>query len=406
MGGVFGVGLRGNVQRGLAFLTLNWQEGDEIYIFGFSRGAYSARALAGVITAIGGVPRQEYFHEQARIWDIYRLPYTQREQKGIQDELDKMVWRTPDAKFLVKCLAVWDTVGSYGIPAGLGLGALARNWTSWTRGFRDNILHRRIEVGLQALAIDEARRAFPATTWLHDPSQPVEGQTIEQVWFAGAHSNVGGGYGESGLSDMALIWLMARVEFHTGLRFSESYVAKNFWPCAACSLYRSARGWWLSRLLPKRRTLFAKPVSVHVYRDGKRIKIDVAPANEKVHWSVIERLGRESIVDEKVRGKYAPRNLPPKLKARDWREEERSSIEQSDLVATQTRREAELRDLCRQRKNERYHSCALFCDYSREPGQRGSVFRSIGDLFSSKIRRDRRMQRLRAIWDMDDVPGL
>jgi hypothetical protein len=406
MGGVFGVGLRGNVQRGLAFLTLNWQEGDEIYIFGFSRGAYSARALAGVITAIGGVPRQEYFHELARIWDIYRLPYMQREQKKIQDELDEKVWRTPDATFLVKCLAVWDTVGSYGIPAGLGLGALARTWTSWTRGFRDNILHKRIEVGLQALAIDEARRAFPATTWLHDPSQPVDGQTIEQVWFAGAHSNVGGGYGESGLSDMALIWLMARVEFHTGLRFSESYIAKNFWPCAACSLYRSTRGWWLSRLFPKRRILFAKPVSVDVYRDRKRIKIDATPANEKVHWSVIERLGRESIVDEKVRGKYAPRNLPPKLNARPWREEERSSIEKSDLVATQTRREAELRDLCRQRRNKRYHSCALFCDYSREPGQRGSVFRSIGDFFSPKICRDRRMHRLREIWDMEDARGL
>lgn len=406
MGGVFGVGLRGNVQRGLAFLTLNWQEGDEIYIFGFSRGAYSARALAGVITAIGGVPRQEYFHQLARIWDIYRLPYSQREQKRIQDELDEKVWRTPDAKFLVKCLAVWDTVGSYGIPAGLGLGALARTWTSWTKGFRDNILHKRIEVGLQALAIDEARRAFPATTWLHDPSQPVDGQTIEQVWFAGAHSNVGGGYGESGLSDIALIWLMARVEFHTGLRFSESYVAKNFWPCAACSLYRSSRGWWLSRIFPNRRKLFAKPVSVQVYRDRNRVEVLAKPANEKVHWSVIERLGRASIVDEKVRGKYAPRNLPPELKARDWREEERPSIEKSDLVAMQTRREAELRDLCRQRKNERYHSCALFCDYSRKPGQRGSVFRLVGDFFSPKIRRDGRMQKLREIWDMDDARGL
>jgi hypothetical protein len=226
------------------------------------------------------------------------------------------------------------------------------------------------------------------------------------VWFAGAHSNVGGGYGESGLSDMALIWLMARVEFHTGLRFSESYIAKNFWPCAACSLYRSTRGWWLSRLFPNQRRLFAEAVSVQVYWNRRRVNIQAHPANEKVHWSVIERLGRESIVDEKVRGRYAPRNLPPELRARDWREEERSSIERSDYVATQTRREAELRDLCRQRKNERYHSCALFCDYAREPGQPGGVFRSIGDFFSPKMRRDRRMRRLREIWDMEHTRGL
>ena len=61
LGGVFGVGLRDNVKRGLAFLSLNWAPGDEIYIFGFSRGAYSARALAGVIGAINGIPKQEHF---------------------------------------------------------------------------------------------------------------------------------------------------------------------------------------------------------------------------------------------------------------------------------------------------------------------------------------------------------
>jgi hypothetical protein len=405
LGGVFGVGLRSNVQRGLAFLTLNWQEGDEIYIFGFSRGAYSARALAGVITAIGGIPRQEHFHQLARIWDIYRLPHAEREREEIQSELEQKVWRTRDA-FLIKCLAVWDTVGSYGIPAGLGLGALARHWTSWTKGFRDNILHRRIEIGLQALAIDEARRAFPATTWLHDPSNPVDGQTIEQVWFAGAHSNVGGGYGESGLSDLALIWLMARVEFYTGLRFSETYIANNFWPCAACSLYRSARGWWLSSLFPKRRTLFAPPVSMDVRRDGKRVKTQVKPANEKIHWSVIERLGRQAIVDEKVRGKYAPRNLPPEFNANHWREEERPSIESNDLVTKEFRREAEMRDLCRKGKNERFKSCALFCNYSRPPEPDGNAMRSAFDLFSPKVRRDRRMRRLRKIWDMRDSQGL
>jgi uncharacterized protein (DUF2235 family) len=72
LGGVFGVGLRDNVKRGLAFLSLNWSSGDEIYIFGFSRGAYSARALAGVIGAINGIPKQVHFDRLEEVWDYYR----------------------------------------------------------------------------------------------------------------------------------------------------------------------------------------------------------------------------------------------------------------------------------------------------------------------------------------------
>ena len=85
LGGVFGVGLRSNVKRGLAFLTLNWEHGDEIYILGFSRGAYSARALAGVLTAIDGVPRQEQFHCLEELWNIYRMSRAQRRTDAVKD---------------------------------------------------------------------------------------------------------------------------------------------------------------------------------------------------------------------------------------------------------------------------------------------------------------------------------
>ena len=75
LGGVFGVGLRNNVKRGLAYLSLNWNDddGDEIYIFGFSRGAYTARALAGVIGAIGGIPKQVHFDRLEEFWNYYRV---------------------------------------------------------------------------------------------------------------------------------------------------------------------------------------------------------------------------------------------------------------------------------------------------------------------------------------------
>lgn len=398
LGGVFGVGLRNNVKRGLAYLILNWEPGDEIYIFGFSRGAYSARALAGVITAIGGIPKKTCFDRLEKIWQFYRLTPDERKKTNIQSMLDEKDPIQVIPGFIIKCLAVWDTVGSYGVPAGLGLGGLARRWTSWTKGFHNNMLSPQIEIALQALAIDEARRAFPATVWLNDPKKPVADQKIEQVWFAGAHSNVGGGYGESGLSDMALIWMMAKAEEHTDLRFDERYIAHNFWPCSACSLYRSNRGWWLSSLFPNHRILFSEPGSVEGYPHP------VQPANEKVHWSAVERLGRKSIVDEKVRGPYAPTNLPPAWKAANWSEEQRRVVEADERVTKQTKREALFVDLCRKGNNKRHENCALFCGFSQGEFEKGFLS-SIKVILSSKLRRDRRMRELRDIWNMRDREG-
>ena len=410
LGGVFGAGVRSNVKRGLAFLTLNWTEGDEIYIFGFSRGAYTARALAGVITAIRGVPRQEYFHRLEEIWNFYRLSPHERysDEARHKYEIDKMVAEVPRPAPLIKCLAVWDTVGSYGIPAGLGLSGLARKLTSWTRGFHDNMLHSRIEVGLQALAIDELRPAFPPTTWVGDPNAPNEHQHVEQVWFAGVHANVGGGYLRSGLSDLALIWLMTRVEALTKLRFSPDYIAKNFWPCAACSLYRSSRGWWwFSSLFPYRRPLFPAPKPIEAWFKGKKEKRNMIPINEKIHWSVIERLGRAAFVDEKLSRSYAPSNLPLALKPKAWREEERVALEQDPRVAQMTPQEEALIKACRNPTlNPRFQNCALFCtlDDSHLRALKPWSLAALRSTFSAADRRIRRLLGLRTNWSMQDTP--
>ena len=112
LGGVFGVGLRNNVKRGLAFLSLNWdpQEpgnpvADEIYIFGFSRGAYSARALAGVIGAIGGIPKQSSFDELEEIWNHYRKSKEEKERDKEEDAKKIASWIYPmsaDRKPIIK----------------------------------------------------------------------------------------------------------------------------------------------------------------------------------------------------------------------------------------------------------------------------------------------------------------
>jgi hypothetical protein len=334
-GGVFGAGLRDNVKRGLAFLALNWdppepgnETGDEIYIFGFSRGAYTARALAGVLGAIGGVPQHTSFSQLGEIWDHYR------KRKG----KFKQEWIYPRGEIrnpLIKCVAVWDTVGSYGIPAGLGLGALARYFTSWTKGFHDNEIGPDIENGLHAMAIDEWRRAFPATAWV--TTKDVDRQGVEQVWFSGSHSNIGGGYRTTGLSDLSLIWMISRVS-RLGLEFEDEHIQKYFWPCAACSLYRSNRGWLISGLLPSRRVISRRSEAPG---KGKARLI-----NAKVHWSARDRQNKRALVDEKKYSKYRPRNLP----------------KDAD-VAEPCETERRLHALCRANPDhERRKTCALHRD--------------------------------------------
>jgi Uncharacterized alpha/beta hydrolase domain (DUF2235) len=374
LGGVFGAGLRDNVKRGLAFLSLNWdaqeswKDADEIYIFGFSRGAYTARALAGVIGAIKGIPRQASFDKLELIWDHYRKSQVQRDVN--QEKIDELIYEMPkDGKHLIKCVAVWDTVGSYGIPAGIGLGSLARYFTTWTRGFRDREIGKHIEYGLHAMAIDERRRSFPATAWVNKPGEDRQG--VEQVWFAGAHSNVGGGYRQAGLSDLALLWMIARTAELTGLEFDTEYIQEHFWPCAACSLFRSYRGWVLDRIRPYTRPIstgiLAAQELMHPGAGAERI------INQKMHWSVRDRLGKLGLVDETKYRKYSPNNLP-----KDF-----AIAEPSDL-------EWRLVRLCRL-NNERGKTghCALYRDLStREQGWRGRRLRKLREEWKDVLARE------------------
>jgi hypothetical protein len=223
LGGVFGRGLRSNVQRAYAFLSLNYEPGDQIFIFGFSRGAYTARALAGVI-GTSGILRKDQFQNSDIAWYHYRLPagvrarFPRGADKALLAHLPKALRAyaefDEEGKFhrdvKVTCVGVWDTVGSYGVPAGFGFGAISRIFTAWLlRGFRDTEIGKHIEIGLHAVGLDEKRRPFAPTFWtIKRGAQPVG--HVEQVWFVGSHGNVGGGYDEAGLSDRSLIWMCAR----------------------------------------------------------------------------------------------------------------------------------------------------------------------------------------------------
>jgi len=177
LGGIFGVGLKSNVKRGLTFLALNYEEKDEIYIFGFSRGAYTARALAGVIGS-AGIPvdisnvetHWDIYQQMAKLRPDHRLaedaPKRKQAEAAIELLRQKLVkvsrnTNEDETKLVdvpLACVGVWDTVGAYGIPSGFGLSSLGRSFTYWTRGFRDTHFGTAVKLGLHAEAGGEGRR--------------------------------------------------------------------------------------------------------------------------------------------------------------------------------------------------------------------------------------------------------
>jgi len=207
----------------------------------------------------------------------------------------------------VKCVAVWDTVGSYGIPAGFGLAPLARYFALVTLGFHDTSFGEHIDIGLHAVAVDEHRRPFVPTFWTMAKGDPPRGH-VEQTWFAGAHCNVGGGYPDSGLSDQALIWMIARVQALTGLEFDVEAVRTNTSPGVEGIVVDSARGWLVDQVWPHYRAVLS-PVAIHHGYVFNSSDAGEEHINERVHWSAIaKRL-------EHVGLPYNPRNLPEPIPA-------------------------------------------------------------------------------------------
>jgi uncharacterized protein (DUF2235 family) len=303
LGGVFGRGVKSNVKRAYAFLSLNYEPGDEIYLFGFSRGAYTARALGGLITSTG-VLKKEFFDRFEVAWSHYRTAPPRRSGAARPHR------ETIHAEAPIECIGVWDTVGSYGVPAGFGLGALGRYFTSWQRGFHDTHISEKVAVGLQALAIDERRRPFSPTFWTLPVGQTLPPTTkVEQVWFCGAHANVGGGYDDARLAHVALVWMIARVMALTPLQFDLEYLRKTTSPSAMGTLFRSARWWPISRIWPFVRPVF--PTEEQWDRDAwwNSWQKGELPVNEQLHWTVPVRYGKLAPVDGGAEQRYEPKNV-------------------------------------------------------------------------------------------------
>src|SRR5262245_15503931 len=182
IGGFIGAGLGRKIKDAYLFLAQNYQDGDEIYIFGFSRGAFTARSLAGFIGLCKGLLERRYLHKLEFAWQAYRTKPAKRNMFKLYEEIEKSV-RAVD----INCIGVWDTVGALGIPLGL-----FSNWNQRRYRFHDTELSRLVRNAFHALAIDEQRGPFVPSLW-EWPKRDIENQIVEQVWFPGVHSNVGGG---------------------------------------------------------------------------------------------------------------------------------------------------------------------------------------------------------------------
>ncbi|HEX9775611.1 MAG TPA: DUF2235 domain-containing protein [Actinomycetota bacterium] len=215
-GGAFGHGLEENIHEAYRFLVANYEPGDDLFLFGFSRGAFTARSIAGMIRKCGILRRSAVRHYRDAL-ALYRDGQHPDDQGPTDFRAKHSVAGANEIP--VTCIGVWDTVGALGIPV-RGLRGLTRG----TYQFHDTELSGTVRNAFHALAIDEHRGPFEPTLWQHEPK---DGQTVEQVWFAGVHSDVGGGYAERGASDVPLQWMLDRAKDKAGLALDVEALAAN-----------------------------------------------------------------------------------------------------------------------------------------------------------------------------------
>lgn len=210
-GGALGRGIWQNIVDCYRFIVHNYAPGDTLYMFGFSRGAFTVRSLAGLIRNSGILKRgcEGKEHEAIDLYRDYDPNTTPDSETCKKFRADNCIQPEPDIEFL----GVWDTVGALGIP---GLDGSFRFLKGLDWQFHDVTLSRSIRIARHALAIHEHRTFFVPTLWEQQPGMPAS--QLEQVWFTGAHSDVGGGYAEHELSDVALEWMIGEAK-KAGLEF-------------------------------------------------------------------------------------------------------------------------------------------------------------------------------------------
>jgi len=235
--GATGKGIDENILDVYRFICWNYEPGDAIYLFGFSRGAYTARSLAGLIRKCGIIKTND-LDMIAEAYGLYR-------NRNIgPNDCNAVRFRRAHSYDVrsIKFIGVWDTVGSLGLPLH------SFQWYNKRKyAFYDTTLSSIVEYAYHALAVDEKRKTFEPAWWERSGNDAGINQTLEQRWFPGVHSNVGGGYPDCALSDIPLRWLFRKAN-DTGLHMNASCLEAP----DACdgTMYNSLN--WLYRLLGSR----------------------------------------------------------------------------------------------------------------------------------------------------------
>ncbi|KAF8749478.1 Amino acid permease, partial [Rhizoctonia solani] len=218
--GTTGASLAEKVQEAYAFIAHNYSPGDEVFLFGFSRGAYTARMVAGFIGSIGILDRtaMDSFADIFIAMQKKCKAKDEAENRRCDDALAPYKEICEDGrrradfnhdKFTIKCVGVWDTVGSMGLPTVITRGSPKMHQLF---DFPDNLLGPHVERALHAMSLNEDREDFQITKFYQTKKGKERGQVLQQVWFAGQHSDVGGGWQDHDLSDIALMWMIANIE--------------------------------------------------------------------------------------------------------------------------------------------------------------------------------------------------
>jgi hypothetical protein len=237
LGGAFGVGLKRNVIELYKFLCRNYKNGDQIYGFGFSRGAFTIRVLIGLVLNQGLVDfageaeldskakaaYRAYRHERYSPWN---LQYPFRLILVLYDRLVRKYQANQRPVKEIEFLGLWDTVAAYGLPI-VEMTRGVDKWL-WPLELPDQEFNTAIKKARHALAIDEERQTFFPVLWNETPtntkpsgaSRSTSDERLLQVWFSGVHSNVGGGYPDDGMANVSLAWMLAEAKA-TGLVFKD-----------------------------------------------------------------------------------------------------------------------------------------------------------------------------------------
>lgn len=297
LGGVFGAGIIARIVRGYTFISREYEPGDAIVVVGFSRGAYTARALAGMIADQGllakhlTTDKENAYKWGARAWYYYRNGTPQgnwwaRLATKLADLPDFFTSHEIKATDFVvvdklKAVAVWDTVGALGFPD------YHRDSRADVFQFTNTRLSNKVEKGLHAVALDEQRVDFTPTLW-------DQADHVEQTLFPGAHADVGGGYTtlhhESDLSDIALKWMAERLQL-LGVLFGSVECSQS--PANAAGTSH-------------------KPWTHPPFKEGKKALRNFNGKGLTLHESIPQRIAASPVIQEpgEPAAPYQPLNLP------------------------------------------------------------------------------------------------